>query len=393
MSTTTFAIAKPILKWVLDNVHLDQLPPQISNYLVAWNNEEKEPTYNQIEKVSQSTGIPLGYFFLQIPPQEELPLLEYRTVNSQSFDRPSRELIDTMHDMDQIQEWTRNHMKMEGHAPLALVGALKGHENPIHAAQAIRELLELALDWFTDCKTNADSFRYLRNLISDLGVLVMMSGIVGNNTHRPLNISEFRAFAVVDDYAPLIFINSNDSENGRLFSLLHEFVHICLGEDDLFNDRDSTASGVKSIEMFCNAVAAELLVPFEIFTQVWEKYSSEYDVKQTVDILAREFKCGVTVIARRALDRGYISKEVYQDIARLAVKLYADKRKKDKEEGKGGGDYYRTAASRIDQRFFTMLSTSVATGRTLYSDAFRLTNTNRSTFFKLAETRLGGGLF
>lgn len=393
MTKNTVAVAQPILNWVLDNVQLDQLPTQISDYLIKWSNGEKEPTFSQIEKVSRATGIPLGYFFLQIPPREELPLLEYRTVNSQNFDHPSRELIDTMHDMDQVQEWTRNHLKTEGADPLSFVSALTGNTSPMQAAQKIRELLGLVKDWYKSCSNNADSFRHLRTLISNLGVLVMMSGIVGNNTHRPLSISEFRAFAVVDDYAPLIFINSNDSDNGRLFSLLHEFVHICLGEDDLFNDRASTASGVKRVEVFCNAVAAEVLVPVDLFTEAWKQTCQEYDIKQALEILAKEFRCGITVIARRACDSGYITAKEYQEIAQLAVKLYADKRKKDKEEGKSGGDYYRTAASRIDQRFFSMLSTSVATGRTLYSDAFRLTNTNRSTFFKLAETRLGGGFF
>ena len=62
-----------------------------------------------------------------------------------------------------------------------------------------------------------------------------------------------------------------------------------------------------------------------------------------------------------------------------------------KERGESGGDYYRTAASRIDQRFFRLLISSVYEGKTLYSDAFRLTNTNRSTFTNLVES-VGGGL-
>ena len=86
----------------------------------------------------------------------------------------------------------------------------------------------------------------------------MMSGIVGNNTHRPLSIDEFRAFSVIDEYAPLIFINSNDSTNGKLFSLLHEFSHICIGENSLFNDRYSTGKKVRKVETLCNAVAAEV---------------------------------------------------------------------------------------------------------------------------------------
>ena len=82
--------------------------------------------------------------------------------------------------------------------------------------------------------------------------------------------------------------------------------------------------------------------------------------------------------------------ELYQNIAKLAVRLYNEKRKRLKERGESGGDYYRTAASRIDSRFFRSLVGSVHEGKTLYSDAFRLTNTNRSTFANLAES-VGGG--
>ncbi|MGE4585603.1 MAG: hypothetical protein AB7C91_13215 [Sphaerochaeta sp.] len=55
--------------------------------------------------------------------------------------------------------------------------------------------------------------------MSEAGVIVMMNGVVRNNTHRPLSIEEFRAFALIDSFAPLIFINATDSASGRLFSL------------------------------------------------------------------------------------------------------------------------------------------------------------------------------
>lgn len=213
----------------------------------------------------------------------------------------------------------------------------------------------------------------------------MMSGIVGNNTHRPLDTNEFRAFALVDDQAPLIFINSNDSTNGKIFSLLHEFAHICLGENSLFNDRFSSATNVSKVETLCNALAAEILVPKSIFLTEWNKHSTAKNNEEIIEVLAKWFKCGTTVIARRAYDQGLIDYSTYLKIAKTAVQLYLDH----KAKNSGGGDYYRTATSRIDRRFFNLLIGSVHEGRTLYSDAFRLTNTNRSTFATLAE-KMGG---
>ena len=384
-------ISSEVLDWVIAHAQMNSLSPQIVGYLNLWVSGEKKPTFNQIEKVSKATGIPLGYFFLEHPPKEDLSFVEYRTVDSTELENPSRNLIDVMHDMDQVQEWMHNHLISEGVSPVNYVGILKEETSYKVFSQKIRDLLGLSVEWYAKSRTAEDSFNIIRAAISNIGTLVMMSGIVGNNTHRPLSIDEFRAFSVIDEYAPLIFINSNDSTNGKLFSLLHEFSHICIGENSLFNDRYSTGKKVRKVETLCNAVAAEVLVPQKFFVREWSAAIQENEQEQAIHVLAHNFKCGATVIARKAYDNGFIEYDLYQKIAKLAVQLYNEKRRRLKERGESGGDYYRTVASRIDRRFFRLLVGSVHEGKTLYSDAFRLTNTNRSTFANLIES-VGGGV-
>ncbi|MDE6568073.1 MAG: ImmA/IrrE family metallo-endopeptidase [Lachnospiraceae bacterium] len=384
------SVSSEILDWVITHIQADTLPNQIVDYLNLWISGEKKPTFNQVERVSKATGIPLGYFFLQTPPQEDLSIVEYRTIDSIELKNPSRNLIDTLHDMDQVQAWMHDYLISEGNGPLAFVGSLKTESSFEVFAGKVRDLLGISADWYRKVRTVEECFNVIRTAISNAGAVVMMSGIVGTNTHRPLDVEEFRAFSVVDSYAPLIFINANDSINGRLFSLLHEFSHICIGENSLFNDRYSAGKKVKKVETICNAVAAEILVPQAFFVKGWNAVLKENDVEQTIEILAREFKCGITVIARKAFDNGFIDYQLYHVIAQRAVKLYNDSRKRKKEQGEGGGDFYRTAASRIDKRFFALLVNSVQEGKTLYSDAYRLTNTNRSTFTNLAGS-VGGG--
>ena len=235
-----------------------------------------------------------------------------------------------------------------------------------------------------------ESFNFLRAAISNLGVVVMMNGVVGNNTHRPLDIEEFRAFAVVDEYAPLIFINANDSINGRLFSLVHEFVHICKGENSLYNDMVYVEHTVQPIEILCNAVAAEILVPHNVFITEWNNTVINQDnLIFNIDQIAKKFKCGTMVIARRAYDNGFIDYSTYQQICKTAINSYNRNRKKKKEEG-GGGDYYKTLASRLDRRFLDMVVGSVRSGTMQYTDAFRLTNTSRATFDVLIQKISGG---
>ena len=379
-----------ILEWVLEQIHPETLSDQTLQYLETWRLGKKTPTFNQVEKVSKATGIPLGYFFLQTPPQEDVSLIEFRTVDSILLNYPSRNLIDTMHDMEQIQDWVRDYLISDGNSPLTYVGSVKAGATVMESAQQIRNILDIQLEWYADCKTIDESFTYMRSAMSAIGTIVMMSGIVGSNTHRALDINEFRAFAVVDEYAPLIFINSNDSINGKLFSLIHEFAHICIGENSLFNDRDSSGLQVTKTETLCNAIAGEILVPHSIFIKAWDTIEGKDNQEEKIKILSDTFKCGITVIARKAYDERFITYDIYKKIARTAIVLYNEARKRKKERGESGGDFYRTLASRIDKRFLHMLVGSVRAGKTLYSEAFRLTNTNRSTFGTLAEKVEGG---
>lgn len=379
-------ISDEVLKWIIDQVNFDSLSEEVRNNLIRWKNKDIIPTFNQIEKMSKATGIPLGYFFLKTPPVEKISLIDYRTIDSLPFKNPSQDLIDTIHDMEFVQGWMRDYLISEDASVVPFVGAYSQETDIKNFANGIREILNLTVDWFKNSNDTDDSFKKIRSAISGSGVIVMMSGIVGNNTHRALDVYEFRAFTLIDEYAPLIFINSNDSAGAKLFSLLHEFAHICIGENSLYNDRYGTGEKIKKSEIICNAVAAEIIVPRELFIKEWSNTSKYMDEEQAIKALAKNFHCGITVIARKALDNGFIDKSLYEKVAQYAVQLYNEQRKRQKESKSNGGDYYKTISSRIDKRFFQTLVSSVMEGRTLYSDAFRLTYTNSTTFQKLMKS-------
>lgn len=388
MQQVRITISTDTLNWIISQVSQYSISDSTRRSLFAWQTGDKIPTFNQIEAVSKSTGIPLGYFFLQTPPIENIALVNYRTIKSELLSNPSRNLIDTIHDMDNVQTWVREYQITNGNMPCEFVGAYKNENNPITLANAIRSLLNLKIDWYNQSKKVEDSFNAIRTAISNMGTIVMMNGVVGNNTHRPLDIEEFRAFAVVDEYAPLIFINANDSINGRLFSLLHEFVHICIGKDSLFNDYVYTTNAIQPIEILCNAVAAEILVPQQSFMSTWNELINDTEPIDIIWQLANKFRCGTIVIARKAYDNRLIDLSVYQQVHRDAIEAYNKYKKKRKENP--GGDFYKTIGSRIDRRFLEMVVGSVRTGNTQYTEAFRLTNTSRATFDTLVNNVLGG---
>lgn len=379
----TVDISRDVLDWVRAQSGDTGLPEKITGYLSNWLEGTKKPTFNQVEQVSKATGIPFGYFFFKKPPVENLSIVEYRTIDSTELLRPSRNLIDTRKHMEAVQDWMHNYLK-DKIDPHEYVGSMKNRTDIYAFANKVLDVLNLKGEWRRNCHSAADLFRKIRIALSNAGVIVMMNGIVGNNTHRTLSVNEFRAFAMVDDLAPLIFINSNDSMNGKVFSLLHEFAHICLGENSLFNESLESGPSRKKNEIICNAVASEVLIPSKRFLEDWNA-SDIVDLEDRSEALAKLYCCGVIVVARKALDNNLIDRQMYAKVSGKIVSAYREAKRK---QG-GGGDFYRNAASRLDHDFLFSLAESVDTGKTTYTEAFGLTNTNRKTYANLMN-QIGG---
>ena len=154
-------------------------------------------------------------------------------------------------------------------------------------------------------------------------------------------------------------------------------AHIWIGEDDLFNDRRNRVDGVSATEVMCNAVAGELIVPKSIFLNKWNASNNDMDVYATITELAKYFRCGEIVIARKAMDCKKIKQDEYHQVVQTAIDNY-NQMKENKESS--GGNYYNTMGSRLDGCFVRALCESINMGRTSYTEAYRLTNTSRKTF-------------
>lgn len=378
-----------IINWILQSLQFENVASSAIELLHKWQSGEKTPTFNQVEDMSKKTNIPFGYFFLDKPPVEECSIVEYRTIDSAKIAEPSRNLVDTVDQMTDIQEWMVEYVVENGQEELEYVGSAAGKTQVLSVAEDIRKTLDIQADWYSDKQNAGDSFRFLKGRIENIHVLVMMSGIVGNNTRRKLNVEEFRAVTLVSKYAPLIFINSCDSDSGKLFSIFHELAHVWVGENSFYNAPIHADIENREVEKFCNAVAAELLVPTKSFLEKWQ--SGHDEILDKIEKIARSFRCSRFVVARKALDHGKISREIYEQIVKELTNQFKEWQERQKESKGTGGDYYRNLASKIDRNFVTALARSASEGRTQYTEIYRLTNTNRKTFGRLLETVGGAG--
>lgn len=383
MASVRVPVTKEILQWAVKQSDKDPDETKRKFAIDQWLEKEKVPTVNQLKDLSAHLQIPFGYFMLKKPSKEGLSLLDYRTIKTKGVDKPSRNLLDTIEDMKRKQNWMRDYLIDNGYGKLPFVGAIK-EEIDQYEEQAKRIRKDLGLDKNRHQKVTSseEAFNYLKQQISDAGILVMQNGVVLNNSRRKLDVEEFRAFTLIDDYASLIFINAKDTRNGKIFSLFHEIAHIFIGESSLYNDTGyyNETDYSKDIEVHCNAIAAELLVPNESFLERWNN-TNDIPKQERIEELASTFKASKIVIARKALDHYKINLNIYHETVTKTMEEYS-KRNNEKSDG---GHYYNTAQSRLDHRFFKALASDVKDRKTLNTTAYQLTGLNRYTFENLGK--------
>lgn len=363
-----------ILRWARERASLapDELAKRIN--LGVKRIEEWETTgtlsFDHLERVAQKTYTPLGYFFLEAPPVRSLPIQDFRRIAGSPEAEPTPELLDTIRQCQLRQEWFREFLIAEGHEPHTWVGSANVGTDRISLAGSIRE--SLALDTRPLSATWAEAARNLYERAESLGVLVMRNGVVGNNTHRKLRVDEFRGFALADAFAPLIFVNASDSKAAQMFTLVHELCHLWLGQSAV---SDSDPSTTVEIERFCNAVAAEALVPANRLTGLWS--STKPLLSQAVS-LARTFKVSTLVVLIRAREAGLIADDAFADAYAVELKRIQTV---DSASGSDGGDFYNTQNARLSSRFAAAVISSALEGKTPYSEAFRLLGFRKTSTF------------
>lgn len=371
-------IQRKLLLWALERCGKTQDAIKSKFPKIAdWLSGEVYPTLKQLDNFAAATYTPLGYFFLHEPPEDKLPIPDFRTVKGEP-QRPSPNLLDTIQAMQSRREWMREFMLEEGQPPLSYIKSATLKTNPVELAKKMRNILSLPDGWANRVSTWDEALRLLRKAIEDIGVMIVINGVVGNNTHRVLDVVEFRGFALVDEYAPLIFVNGRDSKSAQMFTIVHELSHLWLGYEGVSNF-DKLQPVQTKLEMFCNQVAAEFLVPSDEFKKAIAETQAKND-HELFQIVARRFKVSPLVIARRALDMKHISKDLFFDYYNNHVKEGERDREIRKAKKKTKADFWKTQGVRIGELFGSAVVQATLEGRLLYRDAYRLTGLKGDTF-------------
>ena len=372
MATKIKDINSKIINWAITRAgnDLEEFYDANPNVL-KWIQGEKKPTIKQLEDFTHKVHVPFGYMFMQEPPNEELPISFFRT-GATPTDKVSLNVYHTIQIIKDRQDWLTNYLQERGYSDLDFVGKYSDNSDYKEIANDIRNTLNLQVNWASEntIKTWEDALDELTSQIEEIGIIVNFNGIVGNNTKRKISVDECRGFVLVNKKAPFLFINSDDAKAAQMFTLIHELAHIWLGESAGFDNKQMLPAD-NPIEILCDKVAAEFLVPEKLFREKWEK--SE-DIKS----LSRVFKVSPIVIARRALDLGLMSKPKFFEFYNNDISAFKNK----KESQRTGGNFYATAKKRMSLRFASYVNNAVKENNLLYRDAYKLTNLKGNTYEK-----------
>lgn len=348
----------------------------------AWEAGETLPTLKQVEAFARAVHVPVGYLFLPAPPEEPLPIPDFRTMAGRTVRRPSPNLLDMLYAAQERQGWYREFALVTREPEARFVGSLTTDTPVTAAAAAMAGTLDFDLDARAACRTWEEALRLFIGQADRAGVLVMVSGVVLSNNRRTLDPNEFRGFALADARAPLVFINGADTKAGQMFTLAHELAHLWLGASALSDASAATLGGHRREEVWCNGVAAELLAPLDVVRAALQPGEA---LDATLQRLARRFKVSTLVILRRLLDTGVVDRNAFD----AAWRAELDRLLQFARDGAGGGDFYRTTLSRVSRRFARALVESTLEGQTLYRDAFRMLGVAKTETFNNIGREVG----
>ncbi len=368
--TPEVAVVPALLEWACERsgVERKRLEKKFGD-LPSWLAGDKQPTERQLKEFAKATYTPFGQFFSVGPPDDALPIGDFRVRGGGPPKRPSPHLLDTVFICQARQDWYHDYQLSLEEPPVAWVGSEQALTSPVSAATRFAENVGIDVKSRAAAATWEQALREAKEMLEEAGVLVMISGVVGNNTSRKLDPEEFSGFALSDDFAPLIFINNQDYKAAQMFTLAHEVGHLLLGESGVSDDSVGVGHAPEN-EQWCDRFAAELLAPVDdLRSQAAESWDlSEAGIRE----LARRYKVSTWVVLRRLRASELIDSRRYTQLLADERDRFAQRQARQREEGGGGGDFYKTFFQRTGRKFAWAVVAETFNDQVTYREMSRL---------------------
>lgn len=381
-------ITSEILKWarksakisVEDAAKKNSVSPE--RYL-TWEDGIDFPTIRQAKILAKSFRRPFSLFFLPEVPKDFHPLQDYRRDDSQELDTASLFII---REVQEKQNWISQLFEEIGENILPFIGKYSINDNPEVVAKDILDTL------------NINPSDYKKTPISEwidkaesAGIFISRASFL--HSRLVLDRDLIQGFAIADKYAPFVFVNSKNWNAPQLFTLVHELAHIWIAKSGVSNEieidfTDKPKSKFHPVELFCNQVAANALMPKELITQLG---NDTFESNNKIFKQSKELGISSFAFLVRALNLNLISQSEYKSLKQDAQNefekfLEREKIKKEKQkERKGGPDAYLLRLNKNSKLFTRIVMDSFNNGSLSPSIASNLLNTQINKFQKFEK--------
>jgi hypothetical protein len=349
-------ITPNVLKWARESARMTEETAAAKvavsvDKLKEWEEGTNQPTIRQAQTLAKAYKRPFALFFLPEVPRDFQPLQDFRKSGSKNLTTSS---IFIIREIQQKQAWISDVYSENQEKKLAFVGRFSINDNPQTVAKDILDTLKInpasyktenpIREWIDAAETN--------------GIFVSRTSFI--HSRLKLDSEELQGFAIADPNAPFVFVNSEDWNAPQLFTLVHEFAHIWIAETGISSEVEPDIKHKDKfhpVELFCNEVAANALMPKEIILSF---DSTSFQNSKDIFKVAKQLGVSSFALLVRALNLNIISTPLYQKLKKQAdidyaeyLKREAEKKTKQKEKDKPGGPNYFLLQLNRNSRLFT----------------------------------------
>ncbi len=332
---------------------------------------DKEPTRPQIVRMADAYRRPLLTFYLPQPPVAGDRGADFRTARSESSLEGDALLDALIRDIRARQSMVQAVLEDEEEAkPLPFIDSHRMEDGLVELLASLRRVLGVELADFRAEANASDAFNLLRGSAESAGIFVLIKGDLGNY-RSTIDTSTFRGFSIADPLAPFIVINDNDARPAWSFTLLHETVHLLLGQTGV-----GSVSAENDVERFCDHVAGEFLLPEEELQGLdLDGLHDIGEVSERISRFARRTNLGRTMVSYRAYRSALISQQTFGQLSYTYHQQWREERDRNRDQAgdrDGGPNYYVVRRHRLGGRITNLARRMMSDGTLSTSKTARI---------------------
>lgn len=366
-----------VLKWLIESSGWtkEEIAKRLNisvHSIERFESGERKPSLRQLKELSIIFKRPLAAFLLSEPLAEKPKPKDYRMLPNKT-NKFEKKTILVMRHARRLQELSKELSRNVDYGTKSKIEKVNISDSPETIALNFRGKFDLTEEKQKKFKTPYELFNYLRDLLEDLNIYLFQFS---------MPIEDARGFVYVDESPKTIVVNTKDNIEARIFSLMHEFAHLLLGES-VIDLPDATHSFKDGIEKWCNEFASTFLVPNSLAKATFEANKSNLTQKEILKTLSNRYKVSKAMLLLKMLKLGYIKKTDYDAIL-ARFKKEELKPKKEGEEVTGGGIPSEIRClSEVGNKFVSLVANNYDRDYITYTDALNYLSIKSKSFDKV----------